>query len=171
MKWRTILRDVLLILVAVIAISYWQNRNLIADGTIAPELIGATDLSGTNQDALLASIKGKKALVYFFAPWCTVCKFSASNLTTVQNWLGSNTAVLAVALDYESVKDVEAFVADNKLDRDKVFLGNEQIAKAYRVDAYPTYYVLNKNGAIASKSVGYASLPGMLRRLWMTPSS
>jgi thiol-disulfide isomerase/thioredoxin len=159
-------------------VSWWQVRGLVPGGEPAPELSGASDLpdvtgpvaraatdGGEESIPVLASLRGKKILVYFFAPWCQVCRLSAGNLKSIEGWFGPDVAVVAVALDYSKISEVTAFVHDTGMAESGVVLGNDAIQSAYRISAYPTYYVIAKDGTVSGKSVGYATLAGMVRRL------
>lgn len=177
-RLRRWLRDLVLVVIIFSGVSWWQVRRLVPPGDLAPELTGAVDLPDVAgpvlraaaagdqaSPAVLASLRGKKILVYFFAPWCQVCRLSAGNLQSIEGWFGPDVAVLAVALDYSKVSEVTAFVSETGLPSTAVVLGSEAIQSAYRVEAYPTYYVIDKDGSVSGHSVGYATLAGMIRRL------
>ena len=71
---------------------------------------------------------------------------------------------VAIALDYHSTEEVTKFVSDLQLDM-PVLLGNQSTAQAYKVQAYPTYYVLDEDFKITERSVGYSSEIGIRARL------
>ena len=48
-----------------------------------------------------------------------------------------------------------------------VLLGNAETGTAWQVRAYPTYFVIDEDGAIASRSVGYSTYLGLKTRTWM----
>jgi len=105
---------------------------------------------------------GKKTIVYFFAPWCQVCNFSIENLQKVyQNT--PDLDVIAVALDFVDVEEVKKFTANHQLTF-PVALGNEQVKMEYKVMGYPSYYVLNEENTIISRSLGYSTEIGLYLR-------
>lgn len=162
--WRGV-RDLGLLLIAVVGITFWQTRGLVTSGDFAPPLSGK--ILGTNSNFELQTSHGKTRLLYFFAPWCGVCKVSASNL----EWLKSATnddkvQIAAIALDYESVASVEDFVRNTELKNIPVVLADDSIRVAYRISAYPSYYVIDELGRVATTSVGYSTFLGMLLRTW-----
>ncbi len=110
----------------------------------------------------LQQLKGKTSIIYFFAPWCNVCRFSMPNLETIYQ-KGQINAV-AVALDYQSKQQVEAF-ADKLGLTLPIVLGNQQMALDYKIKGYPTYYVLDSELKITERSVGYSSQLGLQYRL------
>ncbi len=71
--------------------------------------------------------------------------------------------VFLVALDYESREEVNTFLQKIGVDF-PVILGNEALQVAFKVDAYPTYYFLDKAGTVRFGSVGYSSWIGLKLR-------
>jgi thiol-disulfide isomerase/thioredoxin len=152
-------RDALIAIAVIAAISIWQTRDhLSGDDAIAS--VALPRLDGDTKHALPAI--GRRTLIYFFAPWCGVCKFSMGNLDVLRGWFSAD--VVAVALAYENVDDVRRFVVENDIES-TVLLGNEAMGEAFRVTSYPTYYVLDADGRVEHVSVGYSTLLGMLVRL------
>ncbi len=103
-----------------------------------------------------------KTIVYFFAPWCSVCHISISNLENLYQ-KDSNINIIAVALDYENHSAVEIFAKDLNLSFPILF-GTDAVKRAYKVSAYPSYYVLNPNNEIVHRSLGYSTALGLYLR-------
>lgn len=116
----------------------------------------------TDHRVSLSGLRGKKTILYFFAPWCSVCKLSMPNLEKIQQRQDVN--VIAIALDYSSVKEVDDFIGNLTLSM-PILLGNRELAKNYRIDAFPSYYVLNEDLTISARSRGYSTELGMWLRL------
>jgi len=114
-------------------------------------------LSG--QKLVLDTAKNKKTIIYFFAPWCAVCKVSMDALNMFAE--KENLQALAVGLDYQTVDELKPF--QEKL-RAPIFAGSEDLQRRFRVDRYPTVYILNRDGSIAHVMVGYTSRLGMWLR-------
>ncbi|HFC30134.1 MAG TPA: redoxin domain-containing protein, partial [Oceanospirillales bacterium] len=73
-KWASILFEVSLIIGVLLLFSWFQNS-----GTIASENKPAPDFTLQSIDGetyQLSKLKGKKVLIYFFAPWCSICHMS-----------------------------------------------------------------------------------------------
>lgn len=137
----------------------WQARHLLGGGEPAPPL--------SVQGFDLSALEGKRVLVYFFAPWCGVCKVSAGNLATLRRLFDeSELAIVPVALDYESTAEAQAFATEHALPGSLV-LGDATVARDWRVSGYPTYYVLDADGKIAGATYGYSGLPGLVLRSWL----
>ena len=160
-NWKLWLRNGLLILTIVIAVTAWQGRNLVPKQTPAPSF-RLPALSGP--PVALEDLRGRRVLLFFFAPWCKVCDLSISNLNWVRRFWGSESiSIFAVALYYNELQSVEAFLERNTLDV-PVLLGTPELSNSYRINAFPTVYVINKSGNIDSSTVGYSTTLGLLWR-------
>lgn len=156
----------LLFLVVFIGISLFQIRNHIPRTTKAPLITGHTE-DGTSVSKDIANqstLPPRSTLIYFFAPWCGVCKVSMGNLNFLAKLAPTN--IVIVALDYEKPAEVIDIIKDKELTGFDLILGDNATNQAYKVDAYPTYYVVSEKGDIVTSSVGYSSTLGMLLRMW-----
>lgn len=109
----------------------------------------------------LESLQGRRVMLYFFAPWCTVCSLNIGNL----NWLRelrseTSLAIYAVALDYQNPEEVLKYAAKHDL-QVPVLFGRVETLTDYRIQAFPTLYVIDENGLVDETSVGYTPLPGL----------
>ncbi|TLU66262.1 TlpA family protein disulfide reductase [Thalassotalea litorea] len=106
----------------------------------------------------------EKTVLYFFAPWCSVCKYSIGNLQALyESHPGEQVQVYAIALDFVEPLEVEEFVAGLDLTM-PILLGNEALKQAYQVSAYPSYYVLDQNQQVVHRSMGYSTELGLILR-------
>lgn len=158
---RSVVANIAIVIAVFVVVSLWQGRHLLSSGERAPN-IALRALDGTMMD--LNDQVGRRVLLYFFAPWCKVCDTSVSNLTTLRAWRPeSDLAIYLVALDYETVDAVREFVARNNLNL-PVLMGDVATQAAYRVNVYPTYYVIDTDGNVRGKSTGYSTFLGMFAR-------
>lgn len=153
---RRFLGDILFVVVVFYAITWWQERDLLPDD--GNQKIPTLTVSDSKSDRVeLASLLGEEnTIIYFFAPWCSICRTSAPNL----NKLSESVTVLAIALSYEKRADVARFVQETALNV-PVYYGSDNTEKAFKIDAFPTYYVVDSNGIILDRSVGYSTEFGM----------
>lgn len=88
-----------------------------------------------------------------------MCKLSIGNLAFVTE----DIQVAAIALDYRSIEEVADFIDGKELSV-PVLLGTSALSKAYKISAFPTYYVIDSKGNVSQRSVGYSSALGLLWR-------
>ena len=161
-KLKRWLMNGLLILSIFVGMTAWQGRNLISKQNPAPSF-RLPALSGP--PVVLKNLRGRRVLLYFFAPWCKVCDLSISNLNWVRKlWDEESVSIFAVAVSYKELQSVEAFLERNTLNV-PVLLGNRELLNSYRISAFPTIYVLNEFGNIDGSTVGYSSTFGLW---WLT---
>lgn len=148
-----------LFVLAFVGIQFWQTRAMPHD---VPPVIVATDLMSGTKKTLPSGGKDIEIL-YFFAPWCGVCKVSSHNAETVARWL-PGVHVTFVGLDYDSSDEVLRFVQDNHLTSD-VVLGDDDTLAEWHIDSFPTYAVINGRGEVSTLSVGYSTTFGTYLRV------
>lgn len=154
-KKSTWLRDIAIFAIIFFGISAWQGRHLLdSDGSVTIPDTQLVSLEGNIQSI---SEPGKRTLVYFFAPWCNICKLSIGNLDYLQS---DDLKVVRIALDYRSLEDVETFVSENDV-TGTVLLGTNQQKQQFSVPGYPTYYLLDENSNVVASSFGYSSALGL----------
>lgn len=147
-----------------LVVSAFQSRNMLAaDGEAAPDLRGIT-LAGERYD--LAELGERPALVYFFAPWCTICAVSADNLVRLRRWRDvEDLEIVAVALDWESEAEVRDYVERHELNV-RVVLAGAEVARDWRIQAFPSYYVLDERHRVLRRDIGYSTQLGLWLRAW-----
>ena len=104
----------------------------------------------------------KTKVLYFFAPWCQICHASIGNLENLF-LKREDVDVVAIALDYGNVEEVHTFVMDKQLTF-PVALGNNEIKSQFKIDGYPSYYVIDENNTVIAKSLGYSTELGLYLR-------
>ena len=164
-KIRSFLLNAGLIAVVFFGVMAFQSRNMLAaDGEAAPELRGIT-LAGQSYD--LEAARSKPALVYFFAPWCQVCAASSGNLNRLRRWRDTDEIeIVAVALDWRAAEDVRDYVERHDLDV-TVVLGDANVARQWQIQAFPSYYVLNREHRVVRRDIGYSTQLGLWLRAWL----
>lgn len=159
--WLALGFDLIALMLVMWGIHAWQTRDL-PFGEAAP----STVLNLLASSELATAIKPDDAgVVYFFAPWCGVCKHSIGNLDQ-QVLDGDIGWATAIALDFADQAEVVAFVAETGIGL-PVMLGSDQTAKDWNIRAFPTYFVIDAAGNITSRSVGYSTSLGLRLRNWL----
>ena len=159
--WGSLAVDVLLIIGVFMLISMWQTRNLPDAGHTPP--LELAWLDDRRAESILPA--GQVGVVYFFAPWCFYCRTSIDNLDELVTG-GSLAWARAVALDYENLDDVREFISETGVDL-PVLLGNQKTSRDGQIRGFPTYFVIDGDGTIVSRSVGYSTKLGLQARVFL----
>jgi len=159
--WLSLAFDAVLIAGVFYAVHSWQTRELPINEPAPETVLALLDGSGISS-AVSAEEVG---IVYFFAPWCFYCKTSIGNLDDLVAD-GRISWATTVALDYTDAGEVQEFIDKTGVVL-PVLMGNPGTAFDWSVRAFPTYYVIDANGRISSRSVGYSTWLGMLARTRM----
>jgi peroxiredoxin len=157
--------QIVLLLVAVVGISAWQSRNMVGTGELAPAL-ALTDLSGNS--VTLSNDSGKKVVLYFFAPWCSVCHAASSNVNALRQAYGKEElAIYAVGLGWETALELRQFARKHGL-LVPVLIGTDETATDFRISSFPSIYILDEQHRIASSLIGYTTELGLRIRTALT---
>jgi peroxiredoxin len=164
-KYSSALFQAALFVVAFLAISTYQARNLLAaDHELAPDLRAVT-LQGDAFD--LADLKGKPALIYFFAPWCRYCSASADNIVRLRRMRSAEELdIIVVALDWQEHDQILEYAKKHELNV-PVVMGDSEVARDWKVHGFPTYYVLDSEHRVTRRDFGYSTQLGLLWRSWL----
>jgi thiol-disulfide isomerase/thioredoxin len=157
--WSWLLRIVVFVGLFV-AISQWQQADLVPHGEIAPDFKLRT-LDG--RQVQLADYRGKPVILHFWATWCGVCRQEFSMLNRLNDALEGNAVLLSVVAD-QGDPALADFVRDQGI-RYPVLLGTRDVLKRYRIGAFPTNYFLDEAGNVTSRSVGLSTTWAMRTRL------
>lgn len=151
-------KDIVIMGVVISALFAWQGRNLLDDdGTVVIPEQNFVTLQG---DVFSLQKSNKKTVMYFFAPWCSICRYSISNLSIIDE---SEYNVVRVALDYSSTEEVQQFI-DGVGVSGTVLMGNNVHKDVFNINAYPTYYVLDEALQVVANDMGYSSTLGIKMR-------
>lgn len=134
-------------------------------------LFALKDLNGKSYS--LSELKGKVVIVDFWATWCGPCKASLPGMQMAVNKYKNNPDVVFLFVDCWEEGDnylpvVKKFIADNNyvfnvlLDEKGEDGRQSKVVSSFGVGGIPTKFVIDKNGHIRFKYVGYTGTPETL---------
>jgi cytochrome c biogenesis protein CcmG, thiol:disulfide interchange protein DsbE len=130
-------------------------------GHLAPDFT----LDALNGDNLtLSEFRGHPVILNFWATWCGPCRAEAPALETAADLVGDSGVILGVNVQ-EDPLSVMQFIDQYGLSYPIVLDSNGEVAKLYRVRAYPTTYFINANGTIAELYTGALNAPLIQKRI------
>lgn len=103
-----------------------------------------------------ADFKGKVVVLDFWATWCGPCRMEIPGFVELQKAYGNKgLAVVGVSLDKEGGRAVKPFMKQFGINY-SVVLGDEKIIRDYGgIEGIPTTFVIDRQGRIVSKHIGY----------------
>jgi thiol-disulfide isomerase/thioredoxin len=152
------LRDVLIVVVALVAVRAYQQRDLPSGA--APQLEGAL-LDGSH--ASLATYRGEPVLLHFWATWCGVCRIEQGSIDAIAR----DQPVLSISSKSGAADAVGTYVTQNNVEPRVIVDSSGELAERFGVNAFPTTFVLDRNGDIRFREVGYTTELGLRARLWL----
>jgi len=121
--------------------------------TRAPEF-SLEDLSG--RMVSLSGLRGRPVVVDFWATWCAPCVHQIPVLNDFQA-ANPEVVVMGISVDAGGLGAVAPFAEEHGIAY-TVLLGDESLAQQYGAFGFPSLYVIDREGAIASAHVGVVRL-------------
>lgn len=106
-------------------------------------------------DLDLSKYRGQIVIVDFWASWCKPCRQSIPWLNAMRARYGDRGLVI-VGVNVDAVRtDAERFLRDVPIDFELVFDPAGDLAQRYEVKGMPTSVVLDRNGNIVKRYLGF----------------
>ncbi len=107
--------------------------------------------------------KEKPIIIHFWATWCPTCKLEVSNIQT----LSKKFETITIAVKSGTNKDIQSFMKKNNLNYNVINDKDGFYATKFKITAYPTTFIYDKEKNLIFTEVGYTSTIGLwLRMLW-----
>lgn len=122
--------------------------------TTAPDFTLKT-LNG--QEITLSKLKGKVILLDFWATWCAPCRESIPHLIHLQKmYQEKGFVVIGMNVDKGDVETVQRFVTSMDIPY-PITITPEEVSRNFGVTALPTTILIDKEGKIRQKFLGFNS--------------
>lgn len=119
----------------------------------------AWELKGVDGKPVKSSdFAGKVVILDFWATWCGPCRMEIPGFIELQKqYADKGLVVVGVSLDQDGASVVKSFMDKTGINY-PVVLGDETIVNAFGgVEGIPTTFIIDRNGQIVGKHVGYAA--------------
>lgn len=155
--WVTGLSLLLLCSVSSAAAAPWEIDELM--GKDAPQFTLST-MQGSRVS--LSSLRGKVILLNFWATWCTSCKMEMPSFNNFSKaYKDRGLVVVGVAMD-KSKQDVQNYLSKAPVEFPVLLDSDLSVSKTYRIFAFPTTFLIDRNGVLKEKYIGEED--------WMSPA-
>jgi len=109
------------------------------------------------QEITLSSLRGKVVLLDFWATWCSPCRESIPHLVDLyKNYQEKGLQVIGMSADKGDVEVVRRFSQSMEISY-PIILAPEEVNRDYGVTALPTTFLIDKEGKIEEKMIGFNS--------------
>ena len=121
--------------------------------TLAPDF-ALPDLEGNT--VRLSDFKGKVIILDFWATWCPPCVKEIPHFVELyEKYRENGFQMIGIALSSGSAKDVKKFAAEHGINY-PILMGNREVSRKYgNIRSIPTTFLIDRQGRIANKYIGY----------------
>lgn len=119
------------------------------------------DLSG--KTVSLQDFNGKVVFIDFWASWCPPCRASIPAVEKLYEQYKDDEDFVVLGINLQEDKDtILKFMKKQKMNY-PVLLSDKKVISNYKISSIPRFFIIDKNGEIYNKYVGFA--PGV-EELW-----
>lgn len=104
----------------------------------------------------------KPVLLYFWASWCGVCRFTTPDVARLHQ---EGVNVMTIALRSGSEADVSRWLTRKNVTFPVINDASGEISRRWKISVTPTLVIVSK-GEVVSTTSGWTSYWGMKLRLW-----
>ncbi len=104
-----------------------------------------------------AALRGKVAIINFWATWCGPCKMEIPDLIALQKKYEGKLEIVGMSVDEAPQKTVQEFVSDHQMNYDIAMAGDKVQSNFGGIFGIPTSFVVDQQGRIVQKHIGLTS--------------
>ncbi|RYZ36536.1 MAG: TlpA family protein disulfide reductase [Myxococcaceae bacterium] len=143
-----------------------QRARLVPDGATSPSIPLRKHEGGS---MVLADLKGQVVMLDFWATWCPPCREEMPSLVKLAKEYESQGLVFVAASRDEGAtapQEVDYFLQRFQPDlKPYVVYADDDMARAFQVNALPTLYFLDRDGKVTDAQRGMLSEGDLRRRI------
>jgi cytochrome c biogenesis protein CcmG, thiol:disulfide interchange protein DsbE len=128
-----------------VSVRLYRNPATVGDFTIR-------DLDGRTISA--ATLRGKVAVINFWATWCGPCRAEIPDLVALQAKYKDSLQIVGISQDEAPADVVRKFAADRSVNYPIAMMTRDLEQRFPGIVALPTSYILDRDGRIVQKHVG-----------------
>jgi peroxiredoxin len=119
---------------------------------VAPDFT-LKDLNG--KTVSLRDLRGKVVFLNFWATWCPPCKLEMPKMEELHKELSSRGLVILAINFQEGPQEIREFFKEHNLTFTALLDRKSEVFGLYQAWSLPTTYLINRNGEIVGKVIGY----------------
>lgn len=105
-----------------------------------------------------AEFKGKVVVLDFWATWCPPCRAEIPGYIALQKkYADKGVVIIGVSVDEQGAAAVVPFAKAQGINYRMLLANDDAVAAFGNIQAIPTTFVIDRDGNIRAKHVGYAS--------------
>jgi peroxiredoxin len=151
--------ELTLMLLVYFGVRAWMQRDL----PIGPApAIQAITLTGQPVE-LAALARQGPVLVHFWATWCPICALEQGSIQSIS----TDHPVITIASQSGDDRAVHDYMQEHALSFAVVMDEDGELMQRYGLRGVPASFIIDRNGKIVYREVGYTTEIGLRIRLWL----
>ncbi len=141
-----------------------QPAGMFADTAAPAPAWTARNLEGRPVES--SEFEGEVTILAFWATWCPPCRREVPGFIELQEtYGGKGLRVVGLSVDQKGAGVVEAFVEETGINYSVLMADQETVEAFGGIRSIPTTFIIDREGRIASKHIGYQSKAALEREI------
>jgi thiol-disulfide isomerase/thioredoxin len=111
----------------------------------------------------LAAFQGKVVFLNFWATWCGPCRAEVPDLVALQERYKDHLQIIGLDVDDDDTAEIQKYVKETGIDYPVAMTPDDLRTQYGGIPALPTSFILDTEGRVVQKHVGYTD-PSFMRR-------